>query len=131
MSAPHQVLASPASRLCVPLDEWPEHDRRRWLEAQQPAVRRRSIHDPVPADRGRRRHNPKDRWPARRSQQRRTSLSPQRLRDLERAYGLWLRYLADHGGFDAAAGPAGAVTDDHVDGFVSWLQAGGKPATVH
>ena len=53
MSAPHQVLASPASRLCVPLDEWPEHDRRRWLEAQQPAVRRRSIHDPVPADRGR------------------------------------------------------------------------------
>ena len=130
MSAPHQVLPSAASRLCMPMDEWPECDRRRWAEAQQPAMRRRSIHDPVPAGRGRRRRNPRDKGPVQQSRRKKPP-TPQRLADFERAYGLWLRYLTDRGVLDLVTGPGAGAINEHVDGFVAWLQGHCKPATVH
>ena len=130
MSAPHQVLPSSASQLCMPMDEWPECDRRRWVEAQQPAMRRRSIHDPVPVGRGRRRRNPRDKQPVQQTQ-RKKSPTPQRHDDLERAYGLWLRYLIDRSVLDLIKGPGAAAINEYVDGYVAWLQGHCKPATVH
>ena len=130
MSAPNQVLSSSASQLCMPMDEWPECDRCRWAEAQQPAMRRRSIHDPVPVGRGRWRRKPGDKQPVQQTQ-RKKSPTPQQLADFERAYGLWLRYLSDRGVLDLIKGPGAAAINEHVDGYVAWLQGHRKPATVH
>ena len=114
----------------MPMDEWPECDRCRWAEAQQPAMRRRSIHDPVPVGRGRWRRKPGDKQPVQQTQ-RKKSPTPQQLADFERAYGLWLRYLSDRGVLDLIKGPGAAAINEHVDGYVAWLQGHRKPATVH
>jgi site-specific recombinase XerD len=86
--------------LCLPLEAWPEVDRRLWLEATAARPARRFT-ETRPADR----------------------LAAKSIRKTFGGYSRWLGYLAAQGMLEADVPPADRVTPDRVAGWLDALRA--------
>jgi hypothetical protein len=94
----------PTDRLCLPLDQWPAEDRRRWIEG----VRGGGLFEAVGAG---------AHW------------APHSQRKFRCGYGRWLAWLHATGQLDTVMSPGDRVTPERAAAYVTALAATCSPYT--
>jgi len=98
---------APIERTCLPVEEWPELDRRLWADAITPAA---DMFDDGGARSGRR---------------------PATNKNVAKSYGRWLHWLQETGQLDPCEPPGPRITPDRVRAFIEQLlAAGNQPSTL-
>jgi integrase/recombinase XerD len=93
------------SRRCMPVEEWPELDRTRWIAALKPG-------DPFTAA------GIAAEW------------APTSQREIANGYGRWLTWLAHYSYLDRLSSPGTRVTEERVRAYISDLKKMVAPHTV-